>query len=114
MTARALITGVGGQAGSYLTELLLDAGYEVVGLVRPGSPRYPNLDRLEDRIELHEADLLNQTSLAQALRAARPTEVYNLAAPSFVPASWDAPVHTAEFAAVGGTAMLEAMMTVHP
>jgi len=114
MTARALITGVGGQDGSYLTELLLDAGYEVVGLVRPGSPRYPNLGRLEDRIELHEADLLNQTSLAQALRAARPTEVYNLAAPSFVPASWDAPVHTAEFAAVGATSMLEAIRTVDP
>src|ERR1051326_9210581 len=114
MTARALITGVGGQDGSYLTELLLDAGYEVVGLVRPGSPRYPNLDRVEDWIELHEADLLNQTSLAQALRAARPTEVYNLAAPSFVPASWDAPVHTAEFAAVGATSMLEAIRTVDP
>ena len=112
MTGRALITGVGGQDGSYLTELLLEAGYEVVGLVRPGSPRYPNLEHLEDRIELQEADLLNQTSLAQALRSARPTEVYNLAAPSFVPASWDAPVHTAEFAAVGATSLLEAIRTV--
>ena len=114
MTGRALITGVGGQDGSYLTELLLEAGYEVVGLVRPGSPRYPNLEHLEDRIELQEADLLNQTSLAQALRSARPTEVYNLAAPSFVPASWDAPVHTAEFAAVGATSLLEAIRTVDP
>ena len=69
---RALITGVGGQDGSLLAELLLEEGYEVTGLVRPGSPRYENLDAVADRIELHEADLLNQTSLAQALRAARP------------------------------------------
>jgi GDPmannose 4,6-dehydratase len=109
---RALITGVGGQDGSYLAELLLASGYEVVGLVRPGSPRYPNLDGITDGIELHEADLLNQTSLSQALRAARPTEVYNLAAPSFVPASWDEPVHTAEFAAVGATSLLEAIRHV--
>ncbi len=112
--SRALITGIGGQDGSYLAELLLDAGYEVVGLVRPGSPRYANLAAIEGRIELHEADLLNQTSLAQALRAARPTEVYNLAAPSFVPASWEAPVHTAEFAAVGATSLLEAIRLVDP
>jgi GDPmannose 4,6-dehydratase len=111
---RALITGVGGQDGSYLAELLLEAGYGVVGLVRPGSQRYPNLAGIADRIELQEADLLNQTSLAQAIRAARPNEVYNLAAPSFVPASWDAPVHTAEFAAVGATSLLEAIRTVDP
>jgi GDPmannose 4,6-dehydratase len=111
---RALITGVGGQDGSLLAELLLDAGYEVVGLVRPGSPRYENLAPIEGRIELYEADLLNQTSLAQALRAARPTEVYNLAAPSFVPASWEQPVHTAEFAAVGATSLLEAIRSVDP
>ena len=111
---RALITGVGGQDGSLLAELLLDAGYEVTGLVRAGAPHYENLAALEDRIELHEADLLNQTSLAQALRAARPTEVYNLAAPSFVPASWRQPVVTAEFAAVGATALLEAIRHVDP
>jgi GDPmannose 4,6-dehydratase len=111
---RALITGVGGQDGSYLAELLLDGGYEVVGLVRPGSPRYPNLEQIEDRIELQEADLLNQTSLAQALRAAHPSEVYNLAAPSFVPASWEEPVQTAEFAAVGATSLLEAIRLVDP
>jgi len=109
---RALITGVGGQDGSYLAELLLDAGYEVVGLVRPGAPAYPNLAQIDDRIDLQEADLLNQTSLAQALRVARPDEVYNLAAPSFVPASWDEPVQTAEFAAVGATSLLEAIRTV--
>jgi GDPmannose 4,6-dehydratase len=111
---RALITGVGGQDGSLLAELLLDAGYEVVGIVRPASPPYENLAEIADRIELYEADLLNQTSLAQALRASRPSEVYNLAAPSFVPASWDQPVQTAEFAAVGATSLLEAIRLVDP
>ena len=111
---RALITGIGGQDGSFLAELLLDAGYTVSGLVRPGAPGYENLAAIEERIELHEADLLNQTSLAQALRAARPAEVYNLAAPSFVPASWEEPVHTAEFAAVGATSLLEAIRVVDP
>jgi GDPmannose 4,6-dehydratase len=111
---RALITGIGGQDGSYLAELLLEAGYEVVGLIRPGAPQYDNLAELEERIELYEADLLNQTSLAQALRAARPGEVYNLAAPSFVPASWEQPVQTAEFAAVGATSLLEAIRAVDP
>jgi GDPmannose 4,6-dehydratase len=109
---RALITGIGGQDGSLLAELLLENGYEVAGLVRPGAAPYENLAELEDRVELLEADLLNQTSLAQALRAARPTEVYNLAAPSFVPATWDAPVQTAEFAAVGATSLLEAIRLV--
>ena len=83
---RALITGIGGQDGSYLSELLLEAGYEVVGLVRPGAAAYDNLAALAGQIELYEADLLNQASLAQALREASPTEIYNLAAPSFVPA----------------------------
>jgi GDPmannose 4,6-dehydratase len=111
---RALITGIGGQDGSLLAELLLEQGYEVVGLVRPGADAYENLAAIEGQIELHEADLLHQTSLAQALRAARPIEVYNLAAPSFVPASWEAPVQTAEFAAVGATSMLEAIRAVDP
>ena len=110
----ALITGIGGQDGSYLAELLLEKGYRVVGLVRPGARRYENLAPAEDEIELHEADLLNQTSLAQALRAADPDEVYNLAAPSFVPASWERPVETAEFAAVGATSLLEAIRLVKP
>jgi GDPmannose 4,6-dehydratase len=111
---RALITGIGGQDGSLLAELLLEHGYEVVGIVRPGAPPYENLAALEGRIELYEADLLNQTSLAQALRASEPGEVYNLAAPSFVPASWEQPVETAEFAAVGATSLLEAIQTVDP
>jgi GDPmannose 4,6-dehydratase len=111
---QALITGIGGQDGSYLAELLLDKGYRVVGLVRPGSSRYENLAAIEHELELQEADLLHQTSLTQALRAAAPNEVYNLAAPSFVPASWDRPVETAEFAAVGATSLLEAIRTVDP
>jgi GDPmannose 4,6-dehydratase len=109
---RALITGIGGQDGSYLTELLLDEGYAVCGLVRPGAGDYPNLEHVRERIELVEADLLDQRSLAGALEAASPDEVYNLAAPSFVPASWDRPVITAEFAAVGATSLLEAIRSV--
>ena len=85
MTRRALITGIAGQDGSYLAELLLLEGYEVYGVVRPGAGPFPNLGEVADRIELLEADLLHRTSLVQALQAARPREVYNLAAPSFVP-----------------------------
>jgi nucleoside-diphosphate-sugar epimerase len=111
---RALITGIGGQDGSFLAELLLERGYGVTGLVRPGSGPYPNLEPFHERIELVEADLLDQGSLAAALSAARPAEVYNLASPSFVPASWERPVQTAEFAAVGATALLEAIRAVDP
>jgi GDPmannose 4,6-dehydratase len=111
---RALITGIGGQDGSYLAELLLGRGYEVAGMVRPGAVEYSNLEAVRGRIELLEADLLDQRSLATALEAARPGEVYNLAAPSFVPASWERPVETAEFAAVGATSLLEAVRTVDP
>ncbi len=111
---RALITGIGGQDGSYLAELLLERGYAVAGLVRPGADEYPNLHRVRDRIELLEADLLDQHSVARALEAAQPGEVYNLASPSFVPASWERPVETAEFAAVGATSLLEAIRMVDP
>jgi GDPmannose 4,6-dehydratase len=111
---RALITGIGGQDGSYLAELLLERGYAVAGVVRPGAPEYPNLEPFRDRIELLEADLLDQGSLATALEAAHPGEVYNLASPSFVPASWERPVATAEFAAVGATSLLEAIRAVDP
>jgi GDPmannose 4,6-dehydratase len=83
-------------------------------VVRPGAAEYPNLDPVRDRIELLEADLLDQRSLATALHAARPVEVYNLASPSFVPASWERPVTTAEFAAVGATSLLEAIRAVDP
>jgi GDPmannose 4,6-dehydratase len=114
VSRRALITGIAGQDGSYLAELLLEDGYEVYGVVRPSSGPFPNLGDVADRIELLEADLLHRTSLVQALQAARPREVYNLAAPSFVPMSWELPIETAEFAAVGATSMLEAIRAVDP
>jgi len=110
---RALVTGIAGQDGSYLAELLLAEGYDVFGVVRPAaSGPYANLAEVGDRIELVRADLLDQRSLVAALEACAPHEVYNLAAPSFVPASWDEPVRTAEFAAVGATALLEAIRVV--
>jgi GDPmannose 4,6-dehydratase len=112
--SRALVTGIGGQDGSFLAELLLDRGYEVIGVVRPGAGPYPNLEALAGRVELVEADLLDQRSLEAAIAAAQPGEIYNLAAPSFVPASWDRPVETAEFAAVGATSVLEAIRAVDP
>jgi GDPmannose 4,6-dehydratase len=112
---RALITGIGGQDGSLLAELLLEQGYEVFGIVRrPTSERYENLDAVRERVELIQADLLDQASLVGALETTRPHEVYNLAAPSFVPMSWQQPVLTAEFAAVGATALLEAIRLVDP
>ena len=113
MTPRALITGAGGQDGSYLAELLLGEGYEVAGIVRREPSAYmQNLAPLRDRMELVEADLLDRGSLEEVLQRVRPHEVYNLAAPSFVPRSWDEPVLTAEFAAVGVTALLEAIRAI--
>jgi GDPmannose 4,6-dehydratase len=112
---RALIIGIPGQDGSLLAELLLDHGYEVFGIVRrPTSEHYPNLASIRDRIELIQADLLDQLSLVDALQQSRPHEVYNLAAISFVPASWRQPVLTAEFAGIGVTALLEAIRLVAP
>lgn len=114
-TPRAFITGVGGQDGALLAALLLDQGYDVTGVVRREPDAYAeSLGDLRSRIELVRADLLHHTSLVQALQATRPTEVYNLAAPSFVPRSWDEPILTAEFAAVGATSMLEAIREVDP
>jgi GDPmannose 4,6-dehydratase len=113
VSRRALVTGIGGQDGSYLAELLLGRGYEVFGVVRSRSGAdYPNLDRIRDRIQFLDTDLLDQSSLADALRRARAHEVYNLASVSFVPASWDEPVATAEHAAVGVTMLLEAIREV--
>jgi GDPmannose 4,6-dehydratase len=106
------VTGVGGQDGSYLAELLLDEGYAVVGIARGQAASYPALAGVADRIEVVEADLLDQRSLSDALRESGATEVYNLASPSFVPRSWDEPVLTAEFAAVGVTSLLEAVRAV--
>jgi len=112
---RALITGIGGQDGSFLAELLLGRGYEVFGVVRRSPDAYGDtLAGIVDRLTVVQADLLDQSSLTRAMRDARPSEVFNLAAPSFVPRSWDEPVQTAEFAAVGVTAMLEAIREVDP
>jgi GDPmannose 4,6-dehydratase len=111
----ALITGVTGQDGSYLAELLLDEGYEVHGMVRRASTeKFDRIEHLRDRIVLHQGDLLDQRSLVDALRSARPTEIYNLAAMSFVAVSWIQPTLTAEFTGVGVTRMLEAMREVCP
>jgi GDPmannose 4,6-dehydratase len=112
---RALITGVTGQDGSYLAELLLEKGYEVYGMTRRASTE--NLERighLVDRVTLIQGDLLDPPSLDAALRQAQPHEVYNLAAQSFVPTSWNQPVLTAEFTAVGVTRVLEAIRAVDP
>jgi GDPmannose 4,6-dehydratase len=111
---RALITGVGGQDGSLLAELLLGEGYAVYGVALRAPDAYANLDAIRSRIEVVEADLLDGAALRAALEHARPDEVYNLASPSFVPQSWDAPVKTAEFAAVGVTSLLEAVRAVAP
>src|SRR5918999_4761563 len=112
---RALITGVTGQDGSYLAELLLDKGYEVHGVVRRASTEsFQRLAGIEDRITLHPGDLLDQRSLVDVLRECEPDEIYNLAAMSFVAASWSQPVLTAEFTATGVTRMLEAMREVVP
>jgi GDPmannose 4,6-dehydratase len=112
-TRRALVTGVGGQDGALLARLLVDHDYHVAGIVRRDPGAYAdNLGELAAAIEFVRADLLDRESLAEALRATRPDEVYNLAAPSFVPRSWDEPVLTAEFAAVGATSMLEAIRQV--
>jgi GDPmannose 4,6-dehydratase len=117
MTAKrsALITGVTGQDGSYLAELLLEKGYDVHGMVRRASTeKFDRIEHLRERITLHQGDLLDQRSLVDALRAARPEEVYNLAAMSFVAVSWIQPTLTAEFTGVGVTRMLEAMREVCP
>ena len=107
---RALITGITGQDGSYLAELLLDKGYEVHGMVRRASTEnFERINHIADRIHLHQADLLDQLSIVDVMKASNPTEVYNLAAQSFVPTSWKQPVLTSEFTAIGVTRMLEAI-----
>jgi GDPmannose 4,6-dehydratase len=112
---RALITGVTGQDGSYLAELLLDKGYEVVGVVRRTShDSYERIGHLLGRLQIVPADLLDQHSLTTVIRDARPHEVYNLAAQSFVPTSWSQPVLTGEFTALGVTRLLEAVRLAHP
>jgi GDPmannose 4,6-dehydratase len=112
---KALITGITGQDGSYLAELLLSKGYEVVGMVRRTSHHsYERIEHLLERIEVVAADLLDQHSLTVVLQDTRPDEVYNLAAQSYVPTSWTQPVLTGEFTALGVTRILEAIRLVHP
>jgi GDPmannose 4,6-dehydratase len=111
----ALITGITGQDGSYLAELLLEKGYDVHGMVRRASTeKFERIEHLRDRITLHQGDLLDQRSLVDTLRACEPDEIYNLAAMSFVAVSWIQPTLTAEFTGVGVTRMLEAMREAAP
>ena len=115
MTKRALISGITGQDGSYLAELLLEKGYEVHGIVRRSSTEtFERIEHLTSRIELHQADLLDQVSLLNTVQASSPDEIYNLAAQSFVPTSWVQPSLTGEFTALGVTRMLEAIRVVDP
>jgi GDPmannose 4,6-dehydratase len=111
----ALITGITGQDGSFLAELLLEKGYDVHGMVRRASTeKFDRIEHIRDRITLHQGDLLDQRSLVDAMRASKPQEIYNLAAMSFVAVSWIQPTLTAEFSGVGVTRMLEAMREVCP
>jgi GDPmannose 4,6-dehydratase len=115
MTQRALITGITGQDGSYLAELLLDKGYEVIGMVRRSSTvNFGRIEAIQDQVTLVQGDLLDQTSLIDIMREFQPDEIYNLAAQSFVPISWKQPVLTGEFTALGVTRMLEAMRATVP
>src|SRR5207253_5891939 len=107
---RALITGITGQDGSYLAELLLSKGYEVHGIVRRASTEtFERINHIAGKVHLHQADLLDQLSIIDTIKESNPDEVYNLAAQSFVPTSWKQPVLTAEFTAMGVTRMLEAI-----
>jgi len=111
----ALITGITGQDGSYLAELLLSKGYKVIGMVRRSSTEnFERIEHLRDRIVLRQGDLLDQSSLTTLLDSTQPAEVYNLAAQSFVPTSWEQPVLTCEFTAAGVTRLLEAIRNVNP
>lgn len=112
---RALITGITGQDGSYLAEFLLEKGYKVFGVTRRSStPVIDRISHIVDRVEILQGDLLDQSSLMEALKVAQPDEIYNLAAQSFVQTSWNQPVLTSEFTAVGVTRLLEAMRSVCP
>lgn len=115
MSERALITGITGQDGAYLAELLLEKGYEVHGMVRRASTEtFERINHLRGEVSLHQADLLDQLSIVNLIQSVRPHEVYNLAAQSFVPTSWVQPLLTGEFTALGVTRMLEAIRLVDP
>src|SRR5205085_6470998 len=112
---RAIITGITGQDGSHLADLLLEKGYAVHGVVRRSSTEnFERIAHLEGRIELHQADLLDQLSLIEVVQTVRPDELYNLAAQSFVPTSWKQPVLTGEFTGLGVTRVLEAVRLIDP
>ena len=115
MEKRVLISGITGQDGSYLADFLLQKGYKVFGMVRRSSmEKFDRIEHIKDKIEIRQADLLDQYSLIQLIEDIQPQEVYNLAAMSFVPTSWTQPVLTAEFTAIGVTRMLEAIRAVNP
>src|SRR5918911_1826719 len=115
MRKRAMITGITGQDGSYLAEFLLEQGYEVIGLLRRSSTvNFERISHIQDRLTLVSGDLLDELSLVTALREYRPTEVYNLAAQSFVQTSWTQPVLTGETTALGVTRLLDAIRIVDP
>ena len=115
MTKRALVTGITGQDGSYLADFLLEKGYEVHGTVRRSSvEKFERIQHIRDRVTLHQMDLLDQLSIITVLEDVEPWEVYNLAAQSFVPTSWNQPLLTGEFTALGVTRMLDGLRTVNP
>lgn len=115
MKKRALITGITGQDGSYLAELLLEKGYDVFGMVRRSSmEKFDRIEHIKEKIQIKQADLLDQYSLIKLIEEIQPDEIYNLAAMSFVPTSWSQPVLTAEFTAIGVTRVLEAIRAVNP
>ena len=115
MSKKALITGITGQDGSYLADFLLEKGYEVYGMVRRSSmEKFDRIEHIHDKINIRQADLLDQYSIIKLLEDVQPDEIYNLAAMSFVPTSWNQPVLTAEFTAIGVTRMLEAVRAVNP
>jgi len=115
MSKKALITGITGQDGSYLSEFLLDKGYEVYGMVRRASlDRFDRIDHIKDRIHLVQGDLTDQSSLDEAVKEIKPEEIYNLAAQSFVPTSWNQPTLTGEVTGMGTTRILEAVRKIKP
>jgi len=115
MAKKALITGITGQDGSYLAEFLLNKGYDVTGMVRrSSSEKFERIEHIKDKVNIQQADLLDQYSIIKLIEEVQPDEVYNLAAMSFVPTSWNQPVLTAEFTAIGVTRMLEAIRAVNP
>ena len=115
MAKKVLITGITGQDGSYLAEFLLEKGYDVYGMVRRSSmEKFDRIEHIKDRIQIQQADLLDQYSIIKVVEEVEPDEIYNLAAMSFVPTSWNQPVLTAEFTAIGVTRMLEAIRSVNP